>query len=349
MVDRIKIENFKCLKNFELDSVKRVNLIGGRNNSGKSTILEALFFFFDRLAADNTLKHFAWRGIHNIELDPEKVWTPLFYNFDTANNIKIKLNKDTMKVAVNTKYMPKQVNNKGNVSLREIGNISNQKNLSLQITVERNNNEIFKSHIALNNGMNNFVDKDNSELVKATYISSRTLNLSNLTEEFSKIDIKGKVHELVEDLKCIDERFESLSLNTLGKEPAIHAKIANVDIKIPAALMGDGINKLLSIILKVMTCQDGVVLIDEIENGFHYSSMPKIWRIINNLSEKYNCQIFATTHSYECLEKACESFKDSPDSFQYIRMAKDKNGEIIPKVFEYETLKSAIENNLEVR
>lgn len=349
MVDRIKIENFKCLKNFELDSVKRVNLIGGRNNSGKSTILEALFFFFDRLASDNALKHQAWRGIQNIELDPEKVWTPLFYNFDMANDIKIKFDKDTMKVSVDTKYTPKRINNEGSVSLKEIGHVSNQKNLSLQIIVDRNNNEIFKSHLTLNSVMENIVEKNKSELIRASYISSKTFNLSELTSEFSKIDELGETQELVDALQCIDERLENLSLNIIGKTPGIYAKIKDIDRKIPAALMGDGINRLLSIIIKIRTCKNGMILIDEIENGFHYSSMTEIWKVISNLSTKYNCQVFATTHSYECVEKACESFKDFPDSFQYVRMAKDKNGEITPKVFEYETLKSAIENDLEVR
>jgi AAA15 family ATPase/GTPase len=208
---------------------------------------------------------------------------------------------------------------------------------------------MFKSHISLNNGMNNIIEKNNTSLSKASYVSSKTLNIASLTEEFSKVDARDEVGEIVDDLKCIDERFENLSILLLGKEPAIHAKIKNIDIKVPVALNGDGINKLLSIILKIRSCKDGVVLIDEIENGFHYSSTSDIWKIISKLSEKYNCKVFATTHSYECVEKACESFKDSPDSFQYIRMAKNKEGQIIPKIFEHGTLQAAIESNLEVR
>lgn len=349
MIDRIKIENFKCLENFEINNVKRINLIGGRNNSGKSTILEALFFFFDRLASDNTLKHLAWRGIQNIELDAEKLWTPLFNNFDMSKDIRVKIDKDIMKVSADSKYKLKQTNKDNNVSLKNVGNISNQETLSLKISVERNRAEVFRSHVALNNGINNIVENNKTDLSKATYISSKTLNIASLAEEFSNVDARGEVNEIVEDLKCIEKRFENLSLNLLGKVPAIHAKIKDIDVKIPAALMGDGINKLLSIILNIRSCQNGIVLIDEVENGFHYSSVSDIWKIINSLSEKYNCQVFAATHSYECVEKACESFKDSPDSFQYIRMAKSKEGQIIPKIFEHGTLQAAIENNLEVR
>ncbi len=346
MIERILIENFKSLKKIEFDNVKRVNLIGGRNNSGKSTLLEAVFFFFDRLSADQTMRHLAWRGIQKLDLEPEKMWSPLFYNFEMQNAIKIKISKEIMFVNSDKNYKPKLADKENNILLENVGNLSTQQNFSLSVKVSENNKELFKSYHTIS-GLN--IEKNTSKLEIAAYLSGRTFNAAELISEFNKTDEMGETGELVEALKIIDERVENLSLNMAGGVSVIYAKINGIDRKIPAALLGDGINRLLAIIIKIKTCKNGVVLIDEIENGFHYSTMTKIWELINKLSKKYNCQIFAATHSYECLKAAFDCFESSKDDFQYIRMAKSKTGEITPKIYDYDVLESAIENDLEVR
>lgn len=350
MINQLLIENFKCLKQIEMKDIPQVTLIGGKNNSGKSTLLEAIFLFFDRIVPEMPLKHLAWRGIQTLELEPEKIWTPLFYNFDIRNNIRLKLNKEIMTIAIDRNYRPKNTNEKGIISLSNVANISNPENLSLSVKITENNNELFRSHFVLSGaGMGNNIEKNESKLNIASYLSNKSYNSSELIKEFSKIDENGETNELVDALMCIDEKLENLSVNIVGGNPGIYAKIRDIDRKIPVALMGDGINRLLAIIIKIKACRDGVFLIDEVENGFHCSSLNNIWNIIRELSLKYNCQIFATTHSYECVTKACESFEKSKNSFQYVRMAKNSEGAISPKSFNYETLSVAIENDMEVR
>ena len=41
MLTRLKIENFRCFRQWVIDPLKRINLICGKNNSGKTTLLEA--------------------------------------------------------------------------------------------------------------------------------------------------------------------------------------------------------------------------------------------------------------------------------------------------------------------
>jgi len=65
--------------------------------------------------------------------------------------------------------------------------------------------------------------------------------------------------------------------------------------------MGDGINRILTIILALVNADNGYLLIDEFENGLHYSVQEKLWNIIFNLSKKLGIQVFATTHSEDCI------------------------------------------------
>ncbi|MDI6791627.1 MAG: AAA family ATPase [bacterium] len=119
--------------------------------------------------------------------------------------------------------------------------------------------------------------------------------------------------------------------------------------KIPVAYMGEGVSRLLSIILAIATSGDGIVIIDECENGIHYSAMPKIWEAIALAARENNCQVIGTTHSYECLEAAYNGISgDLANDFSYIRIDRTKD-KITAKYFDHDLLKVAIDTNMEVR
>lgn len=80
MITRFKVSGFKGLKPLELPKLTRVSLLGGRNNVGKTSVLEALFMFFDRLNPQMILRQYAWRGVGVIPLEAEAMWAPIFYN-----------------------------------------------------------------------------------------------------------------------------------------------------------------------------------------------------------------------------------------------------------------------------
>ncbi|MHC4603900.1 MAG: AAA family ATPase, partial [Planctomycetota bacterium] len=112
--------------------------------------------------------------------------------------------------------------------------------------------------------------------------------------------------------------------------------------------MGEGMEKLLSLIVAIAHSPNRIILLDEIENGLHYSIIPKIWEAIGKALRKYNCQLITTTHSRECLEAAHEGLSEMPEDFRYIRLHR-KDDEISAKLSNYEMIGTAIRTNLEVR
>ena len=97
-----------------------------------------------------------------------------------------------------------------------------------------------------------------------------------------------------------------------------------------------------------MDARDGILLVDEIDTGFHYSMYKDLWKIVSDVSRDYNCQVIATTHSYESIIGAIEGLEDSPEEFSFYRLGFDKDG---LKAFRsnYDLLKSALRSNMEVR
>ena len=91
---------------------------------------------------------------------------------------------------------------------------------------------------------------------------------------------------------------------------------------------------------------DGVVLVDEIENGLHHSVMPDVWRAVNRAAREFDTQVVATTHSFECVEAAHKGLEK--DDFRYHRLdVEGRNTRCV--TYDSEMIEAAIRHNLEVR
>jgi predicted ATP-dependent endonuclease of OLD family len=184
--------------------------------------------------------------------------------------------------------------------------------------------------------------------LNAKYIRD-VYSLNRLCEYFSPIATDfAKLEKLVGLLQELEPRFKDLRLGVEDDKTYI---IANVGLPqgLSMSSLGDGINKLLTILLTALRDDCKILLLDEIETGFHYSFYPKLWSILAKLAKETGCQIFATTHSYECIGGAKELNANEPDIFGFFRLDRDKDGNIIPKVFTQSMFETSFENGWEVR
>ena len=76
---------------------------------------------------------------------------------------------------------------------------------------------------------------------------------------------------------------------------------------LPINLMGDGIRKIFSLLVLMYISRDGIILIDEIDNGFHYSAMRQLWSAILISAKEFNTQVFATTHNEDSIRGLVQS------------------------------------------
>jgi AAA15 family ATPase/GTPase len=181
------------------------------------------------------------------------------------------------------------------------------------------------------------------------YICSRfSYSPQQAAEIFSKVMKTGEKSKCIEIIKLFDSRISDLSVIAENGLSIVYADIGTKTL--PMNMLGDGINKLMDIAFTMVASPKSTLLIDEIENGFHYSFFPKLWEIIGKLAIETNCQVIATTHSYECISSAVSLAEDttSPELFRFVRLDNIK-GIVIPKVYENDSLGYALENDWEVR
>jgi predicted ATP-dependent endonuclease of OLD family len=169
-----------------------------------------------------------------------------------------------------------------------------------------------------------------------------------LIDDFSNLLIERRIEDFVAALQFADSRLRGLDLATFCGESHIYA---NLDIGrlLPTALMGEGVRRLMTFVFAIANCSRGVVIVDEIENGLHHSIMEKVWRAIGEAARTADCQVFATTHSYECIQAAQKAFANNgEDDLTLIRL--EREGDTVrPVVISEESLATAMEFDWEIR
>ena len=354
MISNIRIQNYKAFKSFSLQDIPPVLLIGGRNNVGKTSFLEAIHLILDWVPHMFT-RHQWWRGmvyVHPMTYDVESLFVPIHHNFDLKNPVEFHYTLNSEEKHLKYKLMPNQgvsPNRNENISkiskppLGGFGTIeisygNNPRPLYLNVNQKEITLPQHELLRAYNNGTRFF-------LLASSSHASQEDNI----QKYSTLDKEKKTSKLLDALKILEPRLQSLSINTLGGQPILHADVGMAR-KVPLALMGQGVGRLMSILLGISGAQNGIVLLDELENGFHHSVLPRVWKIIMTHAKENGTQIIATAHSRDTIESAIEGIPESlRDDFQYTRMEKTEGGECREVRYEFSNLDTALRAELEVR
>jgi hypothetical protein len=167
-------------------------------------------------------------------------------------------------------------------------------------------------------------------------------------ERFGKLELRGRQDELLRVLQIVEPRLKRLAVVIESGEPMLQGDIGLARL-VPLPLMGEGIARLATLMLYISNASNGIVLVDEIENGLHHSVMAKVWKAIGEAARQYDTQIFATTHNWWCIVAAHEAFsKSEVYDFRLHRLERIK-GTLEVVTYDQETLEAAIEIGMEVR
>lgn len=169
-----------------------------------------------------------------------------------------------------------------------------------------------------------------------------------IAERFGNLEVKKAENDIIKMLQIIAHDLNRLAVRLTAGIPTIYADIG-IEKMIPLPLMGDGIARLLRIALAITDASKGIVLIDEIENGLHYTIMKNVWKAIAYIARKYSCQVFATTHSRECIQAAHEAFTEDKKYDFLLHRLELLEGEINNVVYDQEPLEAVVKAKFEVR
>lgn len=385
MLDSIYIKNYRNLKNLSIDSLGRVNLITGKNNTGKTTLLEAIgiyaskghWSFISQILVERGEDIRQTSANRNIVTDNIQMLSSLFTDriikISKESAIAIGDLKMTLfglqEFSENSVYLSfvnyfdelKKDDQGGYLSRRRVISDDDTDDVKKNIDDYKIGFEIkdgLRSKIlpledemrrySVRFGLQSTEYKDNLQLIK-TFNIDRNIN-GRLWDNITLTEKEIHVIEALRIIEPLTERIAFKSEESSSRDRTTIIKLSNADIPVPLKSMGDGINRILTIILALVNADNGFLLIDEFENGLHHTVQEKLWEIIFKLSQKLNIQVFVTTHSEDCIS-GFENVLNNPDNSlegKLIRLDND-NGIIKQVEFDAKELKIATDNDIEIR
>jgi predicted ATPase len=386
MLDSLIIKNFRSLADFEVAKLGRVNLIVGKNNSGKSSVLEALRIYagngqrelLDSISAEHD-ERYRVRETERTEPDGPLPFQDFFTgrNFpaddDTAIQIGSALKPEDV-LRVQHVFLAEErepvVDEVGETNIRvrrrivsklQLQDETSELRQALQITkAERRYPPFFLDSMSPRFRPSSF---DSTNTIPCSVIPTQFISPDELADEWDKIVLTDHEEIVKQALRIVAPEFENLTfvrnedgrpVNRPNFQRSAKVKMSDVPRPVPLNSLGDGMLRVLQLALKLFSAKGGFLLVDEFENGLHFSVQEKIWALLFDMAEKLDIQIFATTHSWDCIEsftKAAVARQDIEGVlFRMGRSVRTSdNRRIIATVFDEAALANITQADVEVR
>ncbi len=368
MYKTFRVKNFRCFKDLQINDLGRVNLIAGKNNTGKTALLEAMYLHSGNRNVKTLLRteqityyrsaRESYPMPRDLEEDAPSIvsWSDIFFNMESDTCIELSADVCSQQLSLFDSEPSK-------LSIAEIPPDSQRFDDTLKefrIDYPQSNEEFELLVFEPSSGRPTFAllvngrvrtTRQTNIVMQSRFSYPREKTSSNVdSKRFSRMRVENDTSKLIEALKVFEDRLSALEFLNDGTEWRMYAEIG-LPKPTSMASMGDGINRLVSLLLEMSDVPHGVIFIDEIENGIHYSVQKDVWDAISLFAREMDIQVFATTHSYEMIEAAHDAFKDDdPYEFRFHRLYRDATtGNIEARTYNEFSIDAAISRDREVR
>jgi AAA domain, putative AbiEii toxin, Type IV TA system len=382
ILSSLEIQRFRCFRELRIERLGRVNLIVGKNNVGKSTLLEALRLFATAASPTDILEILASReevsadsfdGIAETEIVP--VQSLFFGRRETLGPEAV--------IKVGPISHPEEVLQLFLMSAHELST-SLDFDYSKLLKARFDEQQVFltarigsKIRVLMSGGLtlyriheNGDAPPESSVRLEPMSVPLRTIPLHNIGSSglgsedmgrlWDRISLSPLEKEVIAALKIVTADVERVALRMADGVPKAKTthhgsdnrvpfvKLASFEEPMPLRALGDGVNRLFGLALALVNARGGLLLVDEIENGIHYSVQADLWRLVFETAARLNVQVFATTHSYDCIKAFEEAARESEEEGVLIRLARRGDRTLVGE-FDERELEIAVEGEIEVR
>jgi len=370
------IKNFRRIEELAVEPLARVNLIAGKNNVGKTALLEALWLYSGPNLPDLGDRLARFRGIPG--QDTGRLLHDLFFGFDEKRTITLAAN-GVDGVCKGILNMRSQIREDVVTAVPASDSPSTPPRGSQETDVSAVSDTAIVLDYTDENGQKHNLSgwwvRAEGQAVQLGTNATMTLTNEGMTGQDAKMpsrpsniflsarqrtgpeedvrrfedaELEGYADRLANCLRRVDPRIERLLTIAALPAPMVYAD-AGLSRPVPIGFLGDGVGRLLSMALAFREARKGIILIDEVENGLHHSVLKNVWEALNWLSKEFEVQVFATTHSQECMEAARDAFTSMGDEGFHIHRLTLQDEQIAATTYPFEDLDFALDYGTEMR
>ena len=316
MITSLHLRNFKRFESLDVLGFSKVNLIAGKNNCGKTGLLEAILLAATKIHIQHAAHTFR-------RTDGQSQGRPFEHWFARSGSAEWETYIVCAPGEVHSRIMSQNFN-------------------------------IPKRTYAELGGLNPVVTEEggayvmNRWSVNAVAIPSWPLTVEDEAVEFDRMILRKQEKTFEARLRSVEPKLESVRALQPDSKRVLFADVGLPEM-IPLSLLGQGVLRLTSIFIRALGAKADILLIDEIENGLHHGALLELWKGLKELSDKEGTQIFATTHSMECIAAASQVFGAGQDAGLSFHRIEDVKGVPTAISINAERLASVLETGFEIR
>lgn len=328
MLTTIHIQAFKGFTDTRITPLRKVNLVLGGQNVGKTSLLEAVY-----LGASSVHNYQQLASLFRVAegRDSQRYVQSVLAKAERQIDLV-----DEQGITLRTLINPKSLSRLDSGGFQNVGGIQQDTILIQRMIAGR------------------FIDAlDASKklpFVDPLTVSVHLPNQTGLVQLFDQTVMSRKKRVLLEMLRAIEPRLEDMHSLSPDGEQRIYVELKGDGDALPLPLLGHGFSRLVHLYCSLLVTNAKLALIDEIENGIHYSSLPILFLGIQDIAVRHDVQTMMTTHSWDCIRAAYNAFAgtDSLQDFQLIRLERDGDN-VRAVVINDEALDTVMEAGYEVR
>lgn len=328
MIATLELQQFRGLEHVRFGNLGRANLIVGGNNSGKTSILEAVVLLYGNQRQLQSLPT-TFREMPQNGQDAGRGFWKMLVRGEHIAGFRIQAGEEMVEGAIDH----------GCWLLRQMD--EGMKNPAPVISFDRNwQTGVRRTHSSL----------------KLSILSTKQGDPAAISELYNQIAPLNPENETkLEDLlrKSIEPRLRRLRY---AKPQGTSTHLVYVDLgegpMLPFTQLGQAFARTLQVYCEIFASRPKIVLIDEIENGLYFEGLEDYWKGLMAVLEDQDVQLFATTHSRECMEaahRAAASMDGDPLRFLRLDRRVDDPAKIVATTFGKEEMTTAIDFNREMR
>jgi len=362
MIRSLTIEGYRGFEHFEMRDLGRVNLLVGTNSSGKTSVLEAVL-----LLASQGDPHALWeilsrrgesppeerrRGVARPEVEVGHMFTG--HRIDVDSAFMIRGGNDSP-----GEWMSCSISEAAESETLFEDEEYFGPSLALSMRSGASAEEVLlhlsRKGVLASDAIRRHRAVRGDEGLGFRFVSSESLSSEDVGVLWQATALTPEEELVVQALQTLEPRLQRIAFVGSGRyvrpqsRGGFVVKYAGSDQPVPIGSMGDGIWRMLALALAGIRSQGGVLLVDEIDTGLHYTVMEDMWKLISVTAERFNVQVFATTHSTDCvrsLASICGAHRAAGSDVSIQRIEPEKGRAV---AFSEREIAVAAERNIEVR
>ena len=369
MLRSLSVTDFRHLKSVWLESLGRITLIAGKNGAGKTALLESLWLFSGPDLPELSTRVNALRGLPLP--GPDTVFKDIFRELDTEKKINITAHGDwgsrpralTIRLRDRQQTSTIRSNNMEGSDVQRLTQPQDEGESEIVFSYKHDNGRTYVSRgwwaaeqltVAGSVPVTGEGIRQERQIVRkrANSVFMAAVHRDDLqttATRFGQLQLMGNDDQVLRFIRPLEPRLNRLVAITIKNTSIIHAYVDGVQRPMPVQLLGEGLNRMLSLALSMNEARGGLLLVDEIENGLHHSVQQEMFSVLSDLAQLFDVQVFATTHSDECIRAAHRALVGrAQQEFAYYRL--DRINEDVRVVsFDEEMLETAIAHGMNIR